>query len=447
MLSREQRVALGKSAREKLPRKRHAEYAIRRRDPIVFLEEQERTRIPELVPIRHQRMLQTPFTFFRGAALIMAADLAPHPRTSIRAQLCGDAHPANFGVFGTPERKLIFDVNDFDETHPGPWEWDIKRLAASFEVAARTTGISKSHRRTIVTTLVRSYREAMIELANAHIFDVWYAQIDAEEALSIYRKELEGRALEQTKEEIEKARTRDNVHAFEKLTEKGRIVHRPPVVVPVRHLPKRERFEEPLRAILQDYASHLQTDRRMLFDAFRVVDFARKVSGVGSVGTRSWIALMLGTDDDPLFLQIKEALPSVLERFTKRCAYENQGERVVAGQRLMQASSDVLLGWTRAKGIHGRTRDFYVRQLRDWKGSFSIEEMDWRTAQTYGRLCGRALARAHARSGDRIAIAAYLGKRDIFDDALNEFAHRYADQTELDWKAFKAAVRSGRLKA
>ena len=426
-----------------------------RPDPVGLLEQQAETRVPELVPIRHGRMLVSPFTFFRGAALLMAADLASTPRSGIPVQLCGDAHLSNFGVFGTPERKLVFDINDFDETLPGPWEWDVKRLAASFVVAGRDRGLSAEQRRTVALACLSTYRTAMREFAAMSNLEVWYAHLNVEQTLEEFRGELTEKQVAKTEATIAKARTKDSMRAFDKLTHivdgERRIISDPPLIVPFEELfgIDWQEAETELRALMRDYRSTLSTERRWLLEQYNLAHFARKVVGVGSVGTRAWIGLFLGRDDvDPLFLQVKEAQPSVLEPFLGRSEYSNSGQRVVAGQRLMQAASDLFLGWQHVpKARNGQPQDFYIRQLHDWKGSVEVETMKQSGMVAYARLCGWTLARAHARSGDRIAIASYLGKGDVFDRAVAEFSEAYADQNEHDYARFTEAVSSGRLEA
>jgi uncharacterized protein (DUF2252 family) len=427
------------------------------RDSVGLLEEQAVTRLQDLVPIRYGRMLASPFAFFRGGALIMAADLAGTPNTGLRVQLCGDAHLSNFGVFGSPERNLVFDINDFDETAPGPWEWDVKRLAASFAIAGRESGFSDSQRRATVEATVRSYREAMAEFATMSNLQVWYASLSAERALRDFSAGVNPKRLKETEADVAKARTKDSMQALEKLTRvvdgEPRIISDPPLIVPIDELLPDEADREPVvdevRVLVQRYRRTLETDRRHLLETFRLVDMARKVVGVGSVGTRAWIALFLGTDNhDPLFLQLKEAQHSVLEQFVGKSEYANCGQRVVAGQRLMQATSDIFLGWDHTSaGLDGQERDFYVRQLKDWKSAFSIEATRPPGAAAYGKVCGWTLARAHARSGDRIAISSYLGSGDIFDQAIAAFAETYADQNQRDYEALKHAVESGRVTA
>jgi uncharacterized protein (DUF2252 family) len=454
----DQRIAVGRTERKKVPRSKHADFQppVRRSDPIALLESQAKTRVPELVPIRYGRMLVSPFTFYRGAALVMANDLAGTPTTGLRVQLCGDAHLANFGIFGTPERRLVFDINDFDETSPGPFEWDIKRLAASLEIAGRDRGFTVAERQEAVRASVASYRRAMAEFAQQTNLEVFYASLDIEAALASYRSRITKDMLARTEKTIAKARTRDSMHAFNKMTEmvngEPRIKPDPPLIVPAEsflNLPDPGVFTEWVHTNLRAYRSTLDTDRRRLLEQYRYVDLAQKVVGVGSVGTRAWIALMLGSEDDsdPLFLQFKEAQASVLEGFCGASAYRNHAHRVVAGQRLMQAAGDILLGWMRITGWDGVERDFYVRQLRDWKGSAEFEQMIPAGLANYAELCGWTLARAHARSGDRIAISAYLGRSDVFDRAIVAFAAKYADQNELDHQKLVDAVASGRIVA
>jgi uncharacterized protein (DUF2252 family) len=451
-----ERIARGKAARAEVPRSSHAvfEPAPRRADPVELLERQAETRVPELVPVRYGRMLVSPFTFYRGAAMIMAGDLAATPRSGLTVQCCGDAHLSNFGVFASPERRLVFDLNDFDETLPGPWEWDVKRLAASMLIAARHNGFSRKDQDRVVMDTVGEYRTAMAGFAGMKNLSVWYAHLDVEAALAELGSQLEPKAVKRTEKSLAKARTRDSMSAFSKLTRvvdgEARILAEPPLIVPIDELVEgraRGAMFDELHALLRSYRETLGYERRMLIEQFRLVDFARKVVGVGSVGTRAWIALLLGRDgEDPLFLQMKEAQPSVLEGFLASSQFENHGERVVTGQRLMQASSDIFLGWVHVEeGIDGQARDFYGRQLKDWKGSAEIEQMVPTGMATYGKLCGWTLARAHARSGDRVAIAAYLGKGTSFDRALVEFSHSYAEQNERDFKALAAAVESGRI--
>jgi uncharacterized protein (DUF2252 family) len=456
MGSPQERAARGKEARRRVPRERHAEFdaAPTRRDPVDLLEGQARTRIPELVPIRYGRMSASPFAFYRGAALVMATDLSTTAVSGLRAQICGDAHLANFGTYATPERRLVFDIDDFDETVVGPWEWDVKRLAASVEIAGRDRGFSEKLRQSAVLEGVRSYRTAMRDFASMPNLAVWYARVDVDEVVPQIRAEVGPTRAKLLDAAVAKSRTRDSAQAFSKLTERidgrPRIVSDPPLVVPVRDLAHVEGAEGVLSrlvALVSSYRRTLASDRRHLLEQFRVVDAARKVVGVGSVGTRDWIVMLLGRDDsDPLILQAKEAGPSVLEPFVGRDRAANAGQRIAHGQRLMQAASDIFLGWDRM--VDGSTaRDFYLRQFRDWKGSVQIDGLTAKGLAIYARYAGWTLARAHARAGDRIAIAAYLGKSSAFDEAIAQFAGRYADQNERDHRALVSAIGSGRVAA
>jgi len=452
-------AAKGKAARTAAPRVSHAAFnpGADRPDPIALLEEQAKTRVPELVPVRWGRMLVSPFTYYRGAALPMASDLARTPTTGLAVQACGDAHLSNFGIFGSPERRLVFDVNDFDETLPGPWEWDVKRLAASLEVAGRDNGFTTKQRRDIVTAAAARYRRAMREFAGMTHLEVWYTRADVDEARAEIDAQLTARGRKTVDKSMAQARTRDSMQAVAKLTRvvegRPRILSDPPLLVPAAELipddADREMFAAQMTRLIAGYRRTLETDRRYLLEQFEFCDLARKVVGVGSVGTRCWIVLMLGRDHgDPLFLQVKEAERSVLSRFAGASRYANQGQRVVAGQRLMQASSDIFLGWQRIEaGLDGRARDFYVRQLRDWKFSLDIPDMRPIGMRRYGELCGWTLARAHARCGDRIAIASYLGNSDVFDKAIAAFAVAYADQNERDYQALNDAAATGRITA
>jgi uncharacterized protein (DUF2252 family) len=456
-LSPREHSARGRAARVETPRSRHAEWEpwAERPDPIALLEEQAVSRVPELVPIRYGRMMVSAFAFFRGAAYVMASDLASTARSGFNAQLCGDAHLSNFGGFASPERDLLFDVNDFDETLPGPWEWDLKRLAASIAIAGRERGFTGSERRATVRAAVREYREAMHGFADMRNLDVWYARLDSAELLARFEAQATAQQLKTFRKTAAKAVKKDNTRAFERLahTVDGapQIISDPPLIVRIEDLLPAEQaseFEESIHTLLRAYRASLQGDRRHLLERYRYVDLARKVVGVGSVGTRAWVVLMLGHDEqDPLFLQCKEAQPSVLEPFLGKSAFDHHGRRVVEGQRLMQASSDIMLGWLRTTGIDGETRDFYVRQLWDWKSSADIGVMTPPGMAIYGRMCGWTLARAHGRSGDCIAIASYLGSGDTFDRAIARFAETYADQNERDHHALVQAVASGRVTA
>jgi uncharacterized protein (DUF2252 family) len=463
--SMEKRAAAGKAARSVAPRAAHEawEPSSSRPDPVALLEGQAESRVQELVPVRYGRMLVSPFTFFRGAALIMASDLSTLPRSGFDVQACGDAHLSNFGVFASAERSLVFDLNDFDETLPGPWEWDVKRLAASLAIAGRDRGFSDKERADIVLDAVAGYRTEMVKLAGMSDLDVWYARMDMKNLLDDAGEELGltgqkrsdktmSKVMARADKELARARTRDSMQALEKLTEfidgEHRFVSDPPLIVPIEELvPERDSalLVEEMENLLRNYGRTLQSNRRHLLSQFQFVSVARKVVGVGSVGTRAWVLLMVGSDGSPLLLQAKEAQESVLAEFVGKSAHTHQGERVVAGQLLMQASSDIFLGWERLKGIDGIQRDFYVRQLRDWKGSADTDVMIPRGMGIYGRLCGWTLARAHARSGDRVAIAAYLGSGKSFDNAIRSFAESYADQNERDYLALRKAAADGRI--
>ena len=453
-LSRADRVAPGKDARAAAPLESHAEFApAGKRDPVGLLLGQAKSRVPELVPVRHGRMLVSPFTFYRGAALPMAADLATTPASGLRLQLCGDAHLSNFGAFASPERRLVFDVNDFDETLPGPFEWDVKRLAASFAVAGRDNGFPAKARRKVVLAAAEGYRTAMQGFAQQPFLEVWYAHLDIEQAIGEFRSQVKAKRLKAGEKLLAKAHTADSTKALRKLTTvtdgQRRIISDPPMIVPAEEVfsdVQADAVYEQIRAVLGKYQRTMQSDRRHLLEQFTLVQVARKVVGVGSVGTRAWVLLMDACDgDEPLFLQAKEAQPSVLAEYCGRSQYTNQGERVVAGQHLMQAQSDIFLGWTHTPGPDKVDRDFYVRQLKDWKFSFPIEAMIPSGMTVYARLCGWTLARAHARSGDRIALAAYLGESSAFDQAIADFAETYADQNERDYAALQAAVKEGKV--
>jgi uncharacterized protein (DUF2252 family) len=474
------RKAMGVEARDRVSLSDHTKWrpAAGRPDPVALLEEQDTTREPDLVPVRHGRMMVSPFTFYRGAAKIMAADLASTPVAGLEAQLCGDAHLSNFGAFASPERRLLFDLNDFDETLPGPFEYDVKRMAASFTIAARNNGFSPADARAATLASVRAYREAMASFAQMGTMDIWYAYLDEDELMAAIRNTVAGTKKEakpakkggkkQLKQEAKlaraaqkraektaaKAHTRDSVQALSKLAElvdgTYRIVSQPPVVVPFRDwtatygLPA-DQVDKVIRDQFRAYRATLQDDRRKLLERFQVVDAARKVVGVGSVGTRAFIVLLQGQGPhDPLFLQVKEATASVLEPYVSKSRYRHHGERVVQGQRMMQAASDIYLGWT--KGVDVR-RHFYWRQLRDMKGSALVEAMPPVALTFYAGICGWTLARAHARSGDPVAVATYLGASDAFDKSITGFSERYADQNERDYTEFVKAVRSGRLEA
>ena len=439
-----------------MPRSRHADWesSPRRPDPVELLEAQARTRVPELVPIRYGRMLASPFAFYRGAACVMASDLASLPHTGLATQLCGDAHLANFGGFAAPDRRLVFSINDFDETLPGPFEWDVKRLAASVAVAGRDRGFSEKQRAAIDLVVGRAYRKAMMRLAEQRNLELWYARTDVDELLAHWRRVATGKQIARFERNVAKARTKDSVRAAAQLTEivdgEPRFVAAPPLVVPIEHVVGDPAYplEDSLRAILRSYHLSLPADRRRLLARFRYAHAARKIVGVGSVGTRAWLCLLLGRDaEDPLLLQLKQAEASVLEPFLGKSELDNHGQRVVEGQRLCQAASDILLGWIRTTGVDGVARDFYVRQLWDAKGTASLETMAPSALAAFAKACAAELARAHARAGDAIAIAAYLGTKDVFERALATFAEAYADQNERDYAALRDAVAAGRITA
>ncbi|HSR94283.1 MAG TPA: DUF2252 domain-containing protein [Solirubrobacterales bacterium] len=455
--SPDERAAAGKAARTAALRSSHGEWqpTADRADPVELLQHQAGSRVGQLVPLRYGRMLASPFTFYRGAAAVMAADLASTPCSGFETQLCGDAHLSNFGAFASPERRLVFDLNDFDETLPGPWEWDLKRLVASFSLAGRDRGCGGGECRGIVLAAAREYRETMRRLARMGNLESWYQQLDADAIAAGWASAVGGKQRKAFERNVAKAKAKDSDRAFSKLVEevdgKLRIVSNPPLIVPIEELAEQAKgadIEALVRHVLSEYRDSLPVERRSLIDGYRLIDVAFKVVGVGSVGTRAWIALLLGRDRrDPLFLQIKEAQRSVLEPYTAPSDFDLQGERVVHGQRLMQAASDTLLGWVRSPGIDGEQRDFYVRQLWDWKGSVQVDAMDARGLTAYAEICGMTLAHAHARGGDRIAIGSYLGKGDTFDRALAEFSESYADQNERDYEALRRGVDEGRVEA
>jgi len=426
-----------------------------RQSPVDVLKHQATTRVAELIPIRHARMTASPFAFYRGAAAVMAADLATTPSSGLRVQACGDAHLANFGGFAAPDRSLVFDINDFDETLPGPWEWDVKRLVASFEIAARARGFDKRTCAGIVEGTARAYREAMREYAEIGNLALCYMRLGESDVYAHWHDRLPPAALKRFQKAVNKARTKDSMRAFAKLTTtvdgEPRINGDPPLIVRLEELLGSEEATHARAALhlwFRGYRQSLQPDRRSLVESFEVVDMARKVVGVGSVGTRCWIVFLRGRDNgDPLFLQIKEAEASVLEPYVGKSVYQNHGRRVVEGQRLTQAASDIFLGWERAPDRSGATRDFYVRQLWDGKVSAQVELMEPEVLEVYGEMCASTLARAHARSGDRIAIAAYLGRGTVFDRAIASFATNYADQNDRDYEEVVAAIKDGELEA
>jgi uncharacterized protein (DUF2252 family) len=456
-LTVQERINRGREARARVPRSSHAAFSRspRRPDPVALLEKQSATRVPELVSIRYGRMLASPFAFFRGAALVMASDLASTPDAGIRAQICGDAHLANFGAYASPERRLVFDVNDFDETLPGPWEWDIKRLVASLAVAGRVNNHSAAVRQSITTAAVAEYRTAMNGFAAMPTIDVWYSHIDVDDLLAQVKGQLQPAEYKTLIRDLTKARNRDNEHTFSKLTQivdgVPRIISDPPLVVPLSELYTKLEADRVLRILAEvnrGYLATLSNDRRHLLAGYQLIEGARKVVGIGSVGTRTWVMLLAGKDaHDHLVLQAKETERSVLEQFVGPSEFQYQGERVVSGQRLMQATSDIFLGWNRIREPDRKERDYYVRQLRDWKWSPDFTVLSVAALKVWGRLCGWTLARAHARSGDAIAIAAYLGQRDSFDRSMVSFAEAYADQNDRDYAAFQKAVKDKRIAA
>lgn len=456
------RTATGKAARKAFPRSQQSaiEFPENRRDPVDILVAQSQSRVQELIPLRYGRMAVSPFTFYRGAAAIMAADLGGQLHSGLRTQLCGDAHLANFGVYASPERRLVFDVNDFDETNPGPFEWDVKRLVASFAVAGRHRGFTPEERATITKSAAAAYRNAMLVFSNMSNLDVWYAHAEMDQALEMFNsmaasKRVKRKDVAKLEKFRDKAKGRTSLQAFSKMTVQTEgspeFLSQPPLLVPVRDLMTPDQSDqvwEMLRGGLSAYQRSLADDRKHLLNEFKVVDLAHKVVGVGSVGLRAWVVLLLGRDvNDPLVLQIKQSQQSVLEPFSGRSKYRNHGQRVVNGQRLQQAFTDIFLGWTRVTGLDGQVRDFYVRQLRDGKGSADLDRMPASAMEVYARLCGWTLARAHARAGDRIAIASYLGSGDTFEKAMNTFAETYADQNERDYELLLQAIASGRVEA
>jgi uncharacterized protein (DUF2252 family) len=453
-LSRADRIALGKDRRAETPLESHAEFApAASRDPVGLLIGQAATRVPELVPIRHGRMSVSPFSFYRGAALPMAADLSVTPASGFRTQICGDAHLSNFGAFASPSRRLVFDVNDFDETLPGPFEWDLKRLAASFSVACRESGFSAKVRHRVGVAVAESYRTTMRDFAHQSLMDVWYAHLDVDRSVGRFMADITPKRRKRMKTILAAARNRDSMQALDKLTTmvdgQREIISDPPTIVPIEAVESDRDSGEiyhVLREVFGAYRRTLSSNRAYLIDQFTLERVARKVVGVGSVGTRAWIVLM-SDGEYPLFLQAKEAEVSVLADYCGHSEYANHGERVVAGQLLMQAESDIFLGWTRTNDRVRGQHDYYIRQLRDWKFSLPVEQMRAPGMAAYARLCGWTLARAHARAGDRVGMAAYLGGSARFDHAIADFAESYAEQNERDYAAFREAVRSGRIEA
>ncbi|HJB04238.1 MAG TPA: DUF2252 domain-containing protein [Candidatus Merdibacter merdigallinarum] len=453
--SLEERADRGRSACRACPIDSCGELILRDsgESAVALLEEQSASRIKELIPLRYERMKSSPFAFFRGAAIVMASDLASSPESGLRVQCIGDAHIANFGVFASPTRHLVFDVNDFDETAPGPWEWDVKRLAASVEVCARGRGFPKGKRKEIVKACVKTYRRSMEKYSEMSELDTWYSHLDVAKTLDRYERESSGSKSGTLHRAIEKAMARDNVRAADKLAEvvngRLRFRHRPPELVPLSEhhgYDTVEGIELAIEALVGRYFNSLAYDRRWLLRHYRIEDIAQKVVGVGSVGTRSWVVLLSGkTIKDPLVMQVKEAQQSVVERYRGESGFPSHGERVVQGQRLVQSTSDILLGWTSADNPLGEHRDYYVRQLWNGKGSIDLDTIGAGGLENTARLCARALAHAHARTGDSVAISAYLGTGDGFDDAMQRFAFAYADQNQIDYDAFVEAIRDGRL--
>jgi uncharacterized protein (DUF2252 family) len=447
--SLEERRAAGREARQRVPRSSLGDWSpAPDRDPIALLTAQEATRVPELVPIRHERMAVSPFTFFRGAATVFANDVAPGPRTGLKVQLCGDAHLTNFGGFASAERKLVFDINDFDETLPGPFEWDLKRLAASFEVAARGNGFDEPDREKVQLELTGTYASSMRTFAEMSYLDIWYTQISMDQSNRYWTADLSKTTQKTVEQSARKAKGKDRLKALRKLTTvvdgEPRFLSDPPLLEPASELATHidhQQLIDTVAGALRSYRHSLQPDRRSLLERYRFVDLARKVVGVGSVGTRCWVALLVGNDaEDPLFLQVKEAEASVLEPHLRPSEYAQHGQRVVEGQRLIQGSSDILLGWDRVQGVDGRDHDYYFRQLWDWKASPDVDDMEPDLFTRYAQLCGHTLARAHARSGDAVALSAYLGRGKSLGQALVRFASAYADQNEQDHAAFVAEL-------
>jgi uncharacterized protein (DUF2252 family) len=451
-----ERTEVGKSERARVPRRSHGEWdlSLRPRQPLDILEEQARTRVPDLVPIRHGRMAASPFAYYRGAAAPMAADLSKTPRTDLIVQLCGDAHLLNFGGFASPERSMIFDVNDFDETLPGPFEWDVKRLAASLDIAARSREIKRRERARVVSSAVRMYRQAMAEFAQMRTLDLWYVHLDLNGIISRWGAAISPDVIANLERGAAKAANKDNLRALRKLTTmvdgEPRIISDPPLLVPASEVWNTDEanVDRLVEGVLQSYRKTLEPNRRQLLERYTYLQLARKVVGVGSVGTRAWLVLLVGRDAaDPLFLQVKEAQPSVLEPYLGRSVQRNHGQRVVEGQRLMQAASDIFLGWDRVSVEDLGSYDFYFRQLWDRKVSADIESMQPDTLPLYGQMCAWTLARAHARSGDPIAISAYLGTSEAFDEVMADFANLYADQNDLDHQALVDAIKAGEVAA
>lgn len=444
-ISPQERMEKGKALRDKIPRSSFADWKRHRpvSNVVELLQASDEGRIPELIPIRYGRMLQTPFTFYRGAAMVMAADLAPLPATGIHVQACGDCHLLNFGGFATPERNVIFDINDFDETLPGPWEWDVMRLAASFMLAARANNLSDRQGQEAAEVCARSYRKHMRDYAQMTPLEVWYAQVTAQDVLSLVPESHQDfvqaridKAAAQSGSELDYPKLADMVGGKVLIRDMPPLIYHPEIT-------RAPEFEGALAQVFRDYRATLPDDRRVLLDRYHLVDAAIKVVGIGSVGRRCWIALMMSEDNAPLFLQFKEAVASVLEPYAGASAYKHHGERVVAGQRLMQPASDVFLGWVTERTLQ---RQFYVRQLRDAKIKPLVETFNAEMLKIYAKSCGWALARAHAKAGDAAMIGGYLGTSETFDAAAGRFALAYADETERDFAALKAAERAGKIK-
>jgi len=452
MSTRPERRERGKSLRKEVPRSSHGIWvpSPERSDPVSLLQEQDKGRLEHLLPIKYGRMLESPFTFLRGSAAVMAADLASTPVTGLQVELCGDAHLLNFGVFATPERNLVFDVNDFDEAYPGPWEWDLKRLAASAVVAGRDDGFSDRVNRKLAETVTASYQDAMLRLARASALDVWYFHVEVDRVLEAFDRSS-GKAGKSARKMVKKARRRTHEQTMEKLTEivdgRRRILNDPPLLVRLTELlteeQKAQMTEEHVEGIWNDYLDSLPEERRLLLSRFRITEGALRVGGVGSVGTRCVIVLLEGgAEGDALILQLKEAGQSVLEPFLPKRDYGSRAERVVVGQRLMQAASDIFLGWHESPltGVQ-----YYWRQLKDMKGSMDVADLDEDGLETYLKVCSVCLARAHARTGDASAISGYIGKGNALVRAIADFAMAYADQNESDYKVMIEAVESGKI--
>ncbi len=441
-------LTAGKALRDNVPRAAHGEWkrSHRRVDPLAILSKSDAGRLPDLVPIRYGRMLESPFAFYRGSAAVMAADLAKTPASGIRVQACGDCHLVNFGGFATPERNIVFDINDFDETLPGPWEWDVKRLTASFLLASRANGFSDAQGCDAASAATRNYRKTLREFSRMHPLDVWYERVTAEDYIKAARKQDQPRLRERLAAAVERASSANDYPKLAGMVG-GHVGIRdaPPLIFHPDHTRTAE-FQTILDTTFAAYRETLADERRILLDQYRVVDAAIKVVGIGSVGRRCWIVLLMSATNDPLFLQFKEAVASVLEPYVGKSAYPHHGQRVVIGQRMMQPASDLFLGWVTVKGPVGDIQ-FYVRQLRDTKIKPMVETYDPDFMCVYAKACGRVLARAHAKTGDQCTISGYVGMSEEFDVAMTNFAVAYADQTERDYAALKTAVRNGTIQA